>query len=210
MDDFYKILLSAELDADSVFNPYTDHCEMDLRSIAPEEKLARLKNHFATDAKLLLIGEAPGYQGCRYSGVAFTSEALLLEGSIPNQEPLTKRLTSRKLPWSEPSARIVWETLYKNNIESKTIMWNTFPFHPHKPEKDLSNRKPTRLEIEYGAEILKELLSYYPGIRIAPVGQVAGIGLNRIGVKYDTVVRHPAYGGKPEFMAGIEAISKAL
>ena len=31
----------------------------------------------------LLIGEASGYQGCRISGIPFTSERLIMEGVVP-------------------------------------------------------------------------------------------------------------------------------
>lgn len=42
--------------------------------------LQRIKNN---NSKVMLIGEAPGYHGCRLSGIAFTSEDKFTEDIIP-------------------------------------------------------------------------------------------------------------------------------
>src|SRR6185369_3557126 len=96
-----------------LFNPWQDHCPHDVDADAPAWKLERLGRHLDCDPAFILVGEAPGYQGCRYSGIAFTSERLLIEGTIPRIPALPNRLSTRRLPFSEPSATIVWKTLYR-------------------------------------------------------------------------------------------------
>ena len=73
----------------TLFNPWRDHCSQDEPWNGPDAKLARLEAHLACDPEFILCGEAAGYQGCRYSGIAFTSERLLWEGKIPRLSPLS-------------------------------------------------------------------------------------------------------------------------
>jgi len=113
----------------NLFNPWRERCTDDQPCNGPDAKLARLAAHLACDPKFILCGEAAGYQGCRHSGIAFTSERLLREGRIPRISPMSHRLTSRALPYSEPSATIVWGALYNLGIEERTILWNTLPMH---------------------------------------------------------------------------------
>lgn len=69
--------------APCVFNPWADADPSDSDIVrAPAARLARLRAHLDCSPEYLLIGEAPGYQGCRFSGVPFASEALVLEGSM--------------------------------------------------------------------------------------------------------------------------------
>ncbi len=50
--------------------------------------------------------------------------------------------------WSEPSARIVWKALYEFGIAERTVLWNTFAFHQHKPGEPYTNRTPRSDEVE--------------------------------------------------------------
>jgi|GEM_PF-4935446 hypothetical protein len=113
-----------------LFNPWQDHCPHDANTNGPVEKRERLGRHLDCDPTLILVGEAPGYQGCRYSGIAFTSERLLIEGVIPRIPALPQRLSTRRLPFSEPSATIVWKTLFRLGIAERTILWNALQLHP--------------------------------------------------------------------------------
>src|ERR1700675_429954 len=96
----------------TLFNPWRDHCADCKPCNDPDAKLVRLAAHLDCVPKFILCGEAAGYLGCRHSGIAFTSERLLLEGMIPRISPINDRLTSRRLSYSEPSATIVWGALY--------------------------------------------------------------------------------------------------
>ena len=192
-----------------VFNPWTDVDPMDVSISAPAHRLERLRAHFAVRPAVVLCGEAPGFQGCHFSGVPFTSEALLCEGAIPRCET-SPRLTTRARPWSEPSARIVWKVLYEFGIAERTVLWNTFAFHPHKPGEPYTNRTPRSDEIEAGVEILRAVLGYFEarGAALVAVGRVAERTLQRLGIAVRAQVQHPAYGGAPRFRAGLGELAR--
>lgn len=153
----------------------------------------------------MLLGEAPGYQGCRRTGIGFTSEPQLIYG-IPELglfgEERGYRLTGEfdKMR-KEPSATIVWGELAR--WQFVPLIWASFPFHPHKPGKPESNRPPRRGEIEFGREIFLELIEAFRIEKIFAVGNVAHGTLAAIGIDAPKV-RHPSQGGKPDFVRGIE------
>src|SRR5690606_29435965 len=95
-----RLVASLSRGTRGLFNPWVERCPDDLDSNGPEEKLRRLAAHLECAPDFILCGEAAGYQGCRHSGIAFTSERLLGEGAIP-RVAATGRLTSRRLPFSE-------------------------------------------------------------------------------------------------------------
>lgn len=181
-----------------VFNPWRDSDEMDLDPKAAEARVDRLRRHFNCRPKVVLLGEAPGYQGCRFSGIPFTNEKLILAGSIP-RVTAAGRLSSRDTPWSEPSATVVWGTLRTLGLAEHTILWNAFAWHPHRSDAPYSNRKPTRTELEAGADTLRAILGHFDGVPVVAVGQVAAETLRKLDVKTANVVRHPAFGGATEF-----------
>ncbi len=116
---------------------------------------------------LLLVGEAAGYQGCRFSGIAFTSER-----SLPGSQ-----WTSMKPEgWREPSATIVHGVLEELGLEDGTILWNVVPFHPA-GQVPLSNRTPRAAERREGTEWLRRILAItQPGV-VAAIGRVAQAAL---------------------------------
>jgi uracil-DNA glycosylase len=187
-----------------VYNPWTDRDDLDLPSpeAGPAARLARLRAHFAVDARLVLVGEAAGYQGCHFSGMAFTNEKLMLEGRIPRIS-IEARITARPRPWCEPSATIVWGALQTLGIATTTVLWNAFAWHPHKPGNRYSNRAPTRSELEAGRAVLDGVLDAFAGAAVVAVGQVAGRTLESLGRRPQTVLRHPAMGGANAFRDGL-------
>lgn len=187
-----------------LFNPWRDHCAHDASGNGPEQKLARLALHLDCAPEFILTGEAPGYQGCRYSGIAFTSERLLGEGAIPRIPAPGARLSTRRLPFSEPSATIVWKTLYRLGIAERTILWNAMQLHPYRADNVWSNRTPAPHEIALGEPALRMLAATFPKARIIAVGKKAEGLLNEMGIATAGAVRHPANGGATEFAAGLK------
>jgi uracil-DNA glycosylase len=115
----------------TLFNPWRDDCADCKPGNGPDEKLARLAAHLDCNPAFILCGEAPSHRGCRHSGIAFTSECLLLGGAIPRIPPVGHRLTTKERPYKERSATIVWKALYNLGIEERTILWNALQMHPH-------------------------------------------------------------------------------
>ncbi len=165
------------------------NCEMYLQKLA------------ARGVKLIILGEAAGYQGCRFSGIAFTSEHTLANHSFFKDGGF-ERSGIRERLFREPSGSIVWETIER--LPHIPVLWNIVPFHPHTADKPLSNRTPTRPERELGKQFLLELMEILGQPQIAAAGKISSETLTQLGIKH-TAVRHPAYGGKAEFQAGIAA-----
>jgi len=168
--------------------------------------LERLACHLDCDPAFILVGEAPGYQGCRYSGIAFTSERLLMEGAIPRIPAVSQRLSTRHLPFSEPSATIVWKTLNKLGIAERTLLWNALQLHPHRSDNLWSNRTPTPAELALGAPALHALIAAFPAAQVVAVGKKAEQLMITMDVIASAYVRHPANGGATAFAAGMEAL----
>lgn len=187
-----------------LFNPWRDSCPHDSAGNGPAEKLSRLALHLDCDPEFILAGEAPGYAGCRYSGIAFTSERLLGEGAIPRIPVLPGRLSDRRLPFSEPSATIVWKTLYRLGIAERTILWNALQLHPHRPDNLWSNRTPTPSEMSLGEPALRILIEAFPSAKIIAVGKKSEGLLHDMGIPTAGSVRHPANGGATQFAAGLK------
>jgi hypothetical protein len=196
--------------ASGVFNPWREHDPAaDRDTNAPAARRARLRAHLDCDPVLLLLGEAAGYQGCHVSGIPFTSERLLLAGAVPRVATPRTRLSTRVLPWSEPSATIVWGALHELGLGDRTILWNAFPWHPHLPGRLQSNRTPTPSEVALGAAPLALLLAAFPGVHVVAVGRKADTLLRGLG-RVEAVLRHPAMGGAEHFRAGLRALVRRL
>ncbi len=168
-----------------------------------------LRTMAARRPKTLLVMEAPGYRGCRLTGVPVTSRKVLLEG-LPALNMFGREAGYRDVAdegfervYGEQSATIVWSTL--SDLGALPFIWNSFPFHPHRLGRPLSNRKPRAAEIKLGAVFLRRILAMWSFERVIAVGNVA----------YETVcadgtacqkLRHPAQGGKNDFVAGLSAL----
>jgi uracil-DNA glycosylase len=153
----------------STFNMYRDG----ERAALLRERLSRYLVE-RRDARILLVGEAPGYRGTRVSGIPLTSERQLT-GAGP----------------SEATATIVHRALSERGVEEEVLLWNVVPTHPG---TERSNRLPTRAEVAASKPFLAELAR---GRRVIGVGRLAESAL---GCRY---VRHPARGGASAFRAGL-------
>lgn len=189
-----------DFSAPNVFNPWRDADEtMDLEPrTAAQWRRIRLEQHFDCAPKFLLIGEAPGYQGCHFSGVPFTNEKLIIDRAVPRIH-MNSAITRKPSPFSEPSATIVWRELHRLGIADQTVMWNAFAWHPHKPGDLLSNRAPTRTEVENGSNVLRAVLNLFAHARVIAVGNIAAETLKRLDVTIAAKIRHPSMGGATQF-----------
>lgn len=197
LDTFWQLL--DQPSTRDVFNPWTDHdAGTDLRRDAPRFRRERLAAHLDTDPAVILVGEAPGYQGCHVTGIPFTSERLVIAGSIPRVSAEAPRLSSRRLPWSEPSATTVWGILHQLGLAERTVLWNAYPWHPYKPGNRQSNRTPTPAEREAGVPVLRALLAAFPHARVFAVGRTAEASMRDAGQAAEAL-RHPSMGGAALF-----------
>jgi uracil-DNA glycosylase len=206
MSDLINLIASIEMP--NVFNPWRHDDPLDVAPLGHVARLERLRQHFDHTPKYLLIGEAPGYQGCHFSGVPFTHEKMLLDGTVPRVE-CDRRITTRERPWCEPSATIVWGTLHKLGIAADVVMWNAFAWHPHKPGEPMSNRTPTLTELYAGREILAAVVRRFASATLIAVGNKSRDLLCNLGYWHAKHVRHPSMGGANEFREGMAALTAA-
>ena len=185
----------------ATFNQFRDTGTDDLPD-APAIRLANLGLYLEERraADVLAVGEAAGYQGMRWSGIAFTSEFDLLRWGDPY-----RRSSRRPRPWKEPSGTIVHGVLEELGAERRVILWNTVPTHPHLAGKPLSNRRPAREEIAAGRVLVDRLVEIVQPRILVGVGRIACQALPE--ARY---VRHPAQSGATAFRLGMRAALKSV
>jgi uracil-DNA glycosylase len=148
----------------------------------------------------VLVAEAPGYRGCRRTGVPFTSGSLLLEGIDPpglfGYKQGYELDPSDGPPLGEQTATIIWRELRRHKLVA--LGWNAWPFHPHRPGMPNTNRTPRAAELRQGYPFLEQVLALAPGLPVVAVGNSAHQSLSAIGMPHRRV-RHPAQGGATRF-----------
>ena len=181
----------------ATFNQFRDAGPDDVQD-APAIRLANLRQYLEERQKadVIAVGEAAGYQGMRWSGIAFTSEFDLLRWGDPY-----RRSSRRPRPWKEPSGTIVHGVLEELGAERRVILWNTVPTHPHLAGKPLSNRRPIREEIAAGRVLVERLVEIVQPRVLVGVGRIACEALPE--AQY---VRHPAQSGATAFRLGMRAV----
>lgn len=208
-----------------VFNPWSEYdtsCDIGLQ--APAVRSNNLKRYLELrkNAKYLFLAEALGYQGGHFSGVAITSERIML-GYHPDISPesvlgqwnyqrtsdpqsaLLNKIQKEK-GFNEPTDTVVWNALNRHGLASfDVILWNIFPFHPYKKGKLLSNRTPVTAELDAGIAYTRMLLELVPGMQVLAIGQKAAGTLARYGVSC-SAVPHPSMGGANRFKAAVAAL----
>lgn len=199
MDDFTRLVerMAAMPLMAAVCNPYAGD---DAPSAMRRSNLIRYLHRMADRwPRWLLVGEAPGYRGCRVTGVPFTSESILLDEPSPFGlfGASAGFYAAADSVWRrEASASVMWETLVE--LDVLPLLWNAFPFHPHHPDRPDSNRAPSVSELETGRSIVLALLDLFAVERVIAVGSKASISLGRWGVPA-AKVRHPGHGGRAAF-----------
>lgn len=157
--------------------------------------------------RLLLLFEAPGYRGCAWTGIPVTSERIMLAGIARWGlfGAAYEGLSGQPDGISEQSATILWAAL-EQYAEAPPLIWNTLPLHPQQPGRSQSNRSPRVSEQRLGLAALESLLAIYPIEEIGAVGRIAQRALDHLGCRYQ-LLRHPAQGGKTEFIAGLRGLN---
>ena len=187
--------------APGVVNPYRDAVpELDGPG-APRQRRRNLETYLARVGapRLILVGEALGFRGGRFSGIAFTSERQLA-GDDGRRLPWATSppfLPTSRNPalWLEPSGSVVWDAL-KGEARG-VLLWNSFPWHPYGKAGALSNRTPERSLVAANLHVLERLLAE-TGARVLAVGRTAQAALALLGIEAPAL-RHPAHGGAALF-----------
>ena len=213
--------------SENVFNPWRDNdADTEIGPEAPAVRRENLRRYLELrpNAHYLFIAEALGYQGGHFSGVAITSERILL-GQHKDVKPESVlgewkyertsnpasallNATQRAKGFNEPTDTVVWSTLQHHGVAAfDVILWNIFPWHPHKEGKLLTNRTPSTPELDVGVEFAKMLLELVPNMQIVAIGQKAADTLSRYGIACKAV-RHPSMGGAETFRAQVAELFK--
>lgn len=213
--------------SENVFNPWAEYdtsCDIGPKGV--EIRVANLRRYLELRQKAhyLFIAEGLGYQGGHFSGIAITSERILL-GEHPDvdpksvlgeweylrtsdpQSPLLNR-TQKLKGFNEPTDTVVWNALNRHGLAAfDVILWNIFPFHPHQPGKLLTNRTPSTEELDVGIEYARQLMELVPNMQVLAIGQKAANTLGRYGVECMTAP-HPSMGGANKFKAKVAELFK--
>ncbi len=208
LKDFVEGLAAAEV-MPNVYNQYAYTC--DENAIRRANLLVYLSQMYKIRPKVILVGEAPGYRGCRLTGVPFTSEHLLMNNmeklSLFGKENGYLLAREKEKLLKEATATIIWRTLLEYDIMA--LAWNAFPFHPHKTGNAESNRAPLKQELLSGAKPLAAIIDMFNIKHVIAVGNKAEENLKYLGISCKKV-RHPAQGGSNEFVKGIQAVKEQL
>jgi uracil-DNA glycosylase len=184
----------------TLVNPLRDHsADLDRRD-APAIRRSNLVAYLEArpDPVALLVGEAMGWRGGRFSGIAFTSERQLDAWGPPYAAS-----SLREGGWTESSATIIHGVLEETGLEGRVVLWNTVPCHPHPPDRPLANRAPRSPEIALGRPFLDRLVALLRPAQVIAVGRVAERTLDD---RATACVRHPAQGGATACRRGLREL----
>ena len=101
---------------------------------------------------------------------------------------------------NEPTDTYIWGAIVENGLDPQSVLlWNIYPFHPHKEGNLFSNRTPTNSELAAGLIYTQNLLALFcKNLHIAAIGRKSAETLNTAGIAA-AAMRHPANGGAGQF-----------
>lgn len=194
--------------SDILFNQFKDaDIRVDLPN-APEIRRKNLYNYlssFEARPQILILGEAAGPWGFRFSGVPFTGEKQICEGTLgffgnqsSNNNPLIR--IKKTPPYISNSAQIFWKLMHP--YISKFFIWDCVPLHPHKNDNILSVRNPGKKEISQFSDLNREIINILKPQSILSIGRCAEDALRCFNIR-SVYIRHPSRGGSKIFQEHI-------
>ena len=172
------------------FNFYANfHIDPQEAVITRKNLLRYLMQMYKLHPKILLVGEAPGKDGCALTGIPFTSEYQIIKESFFNYGYEVYNTLS---PKKERSATAIWQIL--SNKSEMPLMWNIYPFHPFN-STTRKNRTPNKEEIKLGTDVLNKIIEMFNIKRIYGIGRTSSNILKNHPLYVD-YIRHPSYGGQ--------------
>lgn len=195
-----------------VHNPWGQICPLEISVQGAEDRKARLQAHLSSPAPaLIIVGDAAGHKGTRYTGIPFTTEKLLSEGFIPRVRLPRRsgRIMKRDVVTQDRTAEAVWRTLHDNGMAENTILCNAMPWHPEGERGSTSDRRPTDREINLGRVYLQVMLDMYPNVPVAAVGAIAEKSLRDLSVTFYSL-KDPDSFGDIEFNNSINQLIRKM
>lgn len=202
--NFVRQLASVSLS--NVFNPYSDRCPVhdlpDAAKIRQGNLLRLLEVSIAEGVRTMWVGRDLGYLGGRRTGIALTDEVRLpVYASHFNSLSLSQ--ATEGAPVGERTAGVTWDML--SRIGEPIFLWNAFPLHPHDPGQPFTNRCHTRSERHACRPLFLALIELLRPSTVVTIGNDASTALLDMGIPTHKV-RHPSYGGKADFISGMNEI----
>lgn len=186
----------ADIRLPAVFNPYTDRCAVHDRGDAARCRRQNLELFLeaALDNRVQTIWVARdlGYRGGRRTGVALT-------------DPERNRFKASHTRACRCRAHSCRNLECIIALNEPVFLWNVFPFHPHEPRDQFSNRCHTQEEREISLPLLQALIDMIQPRQIIAIGRDAQVALKDLETPV-APVRHPSYGGQSEFVAGLSSL----
>lgn len=204
------------------FNPWADFDPDYDVAYARSIRKAQLERYLTRrlgNARILLVAEACGYQGGRFTGVAMTCERMMLSlhptvnarmvigapgrRTSRADSPFLPKEIQRRSGFNEPTDTVVWDACLSAGLAPEEfLLWNIFPFHPHQKGRMLTNRTPTEKELSDGLAYTRELLHMTGQLLLFAVGRKSEATLREAGY-HPIGLRHPANGGANLFREGL-------
>ncbi len=210
LTDLFRAQLYDEPAGDRLFNPYRDTDAHDAPD-APATRRANLEAAVEAVARaapggrpdVLVVAEAPGPWGCRFSGIPFTNERQLLDPDFPVEgRPSSVRFAQTGEPVREMSGGIYWDAMLPH--WGRFWTWNAVPFHPHRADEPLTIRTPGVREVRRWHGLLADVIGVLEPAAVLAVGRKAEGALAAVGAD-PIYVRHPSQGGATLFREGVAA-----
>ncbi len=177
-----------------------------------QDNLKRYLESYTRKPTVLVVGEAAGPWGTRFSGIPLTNERSLVASELPFtgrqsslDEPAVK--TGRKTPYSSGTPSIFWEVMAP--FYPRFVIWDLVPFYPHMRGNVMKKRSPIDEEFASYAKLLKKAIALVKPKTIIAIGERVAGGIEQLGIEFESV-HHPAHDTHQQFPAGMKAIFSRL